>query len=297
MSGSWRPELAESRSNVRPCTPASAHAVPARCRRCSPQAVPSLTSFPLVPLLFSLCCHSVPPLSLCPAAVPSLRYPRLSLATTAVNYGLLMVADAMFGTHWQPGDPAPKVWSEAIKIWEEFGEVSQQTGAQPDWRTVVLSSLLHALVTGRCAARWKERARNYPIFRSRLLHISPSAHHLIIMMLTIIACRCTARTLRPLSCPQGTHLWRPRSATLVATAATWRQRWLLLRLLSLRLRRPRPMPERRSSRRARLRRLRRRGNAWRCCNASQCAVLQVCSPLRQPSECDCEMLAQYPRCC
>lgn len=51
-----------------------------------------------------------------------------------MNYGLLMVADAMFGTHWQPGDPAPKVWSEAIKIWEEFGEVSQQAGRQTDRR-------------------------------------------------------------------------------------------------------------------------------------------------------------------
>lgn len=37
-----------------------------------------------------------------------------------VNFGLLMLADMMFGTHWQPGDPAPKVWTEAVKIWDEF---------------------------------------------------------------------------------------------------------------------------------------------------------------------------------
>lgn len=30
-----------------------------------------------------------------------------------------MVADIMYGTHWAPGDPAPKVWSEAVKIWND----------------------------------------------------------------------------------------------------------------------------------------------------------------------------------
>lgn len=40
-----------------------------------------------------------------------------------VNFGLLMVADAMFGTHWSPGDPPPRVWSEAVKIWHAFPSV------------------------------------------------------------------------------------------------------------------------------------------------------------------------------
>lgn len=40
-----------------------------------------------------------------------------------VNFGLLMVADRLFGTHWAPGDPPPRVWSEAIKIWNAFPAV------------------------------------------------------------------------------------------------------------------------------------------------------------------------------
>jgi len=40
-----------------------------------------------------------------------------------VNFGLLMIADAIFGTHWQPGDPQPRVWSEAVKIWNDFPAV------------------------------------------------------------------------------------------------------------------------------------------------------------------------------
>lgn len=31
-----------------------------------------------------------------------------------------MIADMMYGTHWAPGDPAPKVWSEAATIWHDF---------------------------------------------------------------------------------------------------------------------------------------------------------------------------------
>jgi hypothetical protein len=54
-----------------------------------------------------------------------------------VNFGLLMVADMFCGTHWEPGDPQPPVWSEAVKIWEQFPEVrygqSEETGTQhPD---------------------------------------------------------------------------------------------------------------------------------------------------------------------
>jgi len=33
-----------------------------------------------------------------------------------VNFGLLMVADALFGTHWAPGDPPPPAWEEAAAI-------------------------------------------------------------------------------------------------------------------------------------------------------------------------------------
>eukprot|EP01138_Halocafeteria_seosinensis_P007648 gb/GECG01007816.1/.p1 GENE.gb/GECG01007816.1/~~gb/GECG01007816.1/.p1 ORF type:complete len:185 (+),score=29.82 gb/GECG01007816.1/:1-555(+) len=49
-----------------------------------------------------------------------------------VNFGLLMIADMFCGTHWEPGDPQPVVWSEAVKIWEQFPEVrygqSEETG-------------------------------------------------------------------------------------------------------------------------------------------------------------------------
>jgi sterol desaturase/sphingolipid hydroxylase (fatty acid hydroxylase superfamily) len=40
-----------------------------------------------------------------------------------VNFGLLMIADMIFGTHWSPGDPAPQRWSEAEKIWAAFPDV------------------------------------------------------------------------------------------------------------------------------------------------------------------------------
>ena len=40
-----------------------------------------------------------------------------------VNFGLLMVADQLWGTHWAPGDRAPQVWSEAEKIWDEYKQV------------------------------------------------------------------------------------------------------------------------------------------------------------------------------
>lgn len=40
-----------------------------------------------------------------------------------VNFGLLMIADQVFGTHWSPGDPPPQVWSEAVKIWDAYKEV------------------------------------------------------------------------------------------------------------------------------------------------------------------------------
>ena len=29
----------------------------------------------------------------------------------------------MYGTSWVPGDPPPRVWSEAIKIWDAFPAV------------------------------------------------------------------------------------------------------------------------------------------------------------------------------
>ena len=49
-----------------------------------------------------------------------------------VNFGLLMIADMVCGTHWEPGDPQPTVWSEGVKIWEEYPEVyygqSTETG-------------------------------------------------------------------------------------------------------------------------------------------------------------------------
>jgi sterol desaturase/sphingolipid hydroxylase (fatty acid hydroxylase superfamily) len=46
-----------------------------------------------------------------------------------VNFGLLMAADVMFGTHWSPGDPPPRVWSEAIKIWKAFPGIHGNEGA------------------------------------------------------------------------------------------------------------------------------------------------------------------------
>jgi sterol desaturase/sphingolipid hydroxylase (fatty acid hydroxylase superfamily) len=41
-----------------------------------------------------------------------------------VNFGLLMVADAVFGTAWDVGDPPPPKWSEADKIAAAFVKVS-----------------------------------------------------------------------------------------------------------------------------------------------------------------------------
>lgn len=46
-----------------------------------------------------------------------------------VNFGLLMIADAMFDTHWSPGDPAPRRWREAEKIWSEYPAVHGTTDA------------------------------------------------------------------------------------------------------------------------------------------------------------------------
>jgi hypothetical protein len=46
-----------------------------------------------------------------------------------VNFGLLMVADAVWGTHWAPGEPAPKVWGEAMRIWEAFPDVHGSVAA------------------------------------------------------------------------------------------------------------------------------------------------------------------------
>jgi sterol desaturase/sphingolipid hydroxylase (fatty acid hydroxylase superfamily) len=46
-----------------------------------------------------------------------------------VNFGLLMIADAVWGTHWAPGEPAPKVWGEAVKIWEDFPDVHGSVAA------------------------------------------------------------------------------------------------------------------------------------------------------------------------
>ena len=40
-----------------------------------------------------------------------------------VNFGLLMVADQCWGTHWAPGDRAPQVWTEAEKIWDAYPTV------------------------------------------------------------------------------------------------------------------------------------------------------------------------------
>lgn len=46
-----------------------------------------------------------------------------------VNFGLLMIADAVFGTHWSPGDAPPKVWDRAVEIWNEFPVVQGQDAA------------------------------------------------------------------------------------------------------------------------------------------------------------------------
>lgn len=43
-----------------------------------------------------------------------------------------MIADAVCGTHWNPGDPQPRVWSEAVKIWEDFPEVQYGQGEETD---------------------------------------------------------------------------------------------------------------------------------------------------------------------
>ena len=40
-----------------------------------------------------------------------------------VNFGLLMVADRAWGTHWAPGDRMPAVWEEAEKIYSEYPDV------------------------------------------------------------------------------------------------------------------------------------------------------------------------------
>lgn len=49
-----------------------------------------------------------------------------------VNFGLLMVADIMFGTHWNPGDPKPTVWKEAVSIWNDYPAVHGTHAASMD---------------------------------------------------------------------------------------------------------------------------------------------------------------------
>jgi sterol desaturase/sphingolipid hydroxylase (fatty acid hydroxylase superfamily) len=48
-----------------------------------------------------------------------------------VNFGMLMIADAFYGTEWKPGQPPPKVWPEGQKIWEEYPEVTGADASQP----------------------------------------------------------------------------------------------------------------------------------------------------------------------
>lgn len=40
-----------------------------------------------------------------------------------VNFGLLMIADMVFGTHWAPGDAPPGEWAEAKRIWAAYPAV------------------------------------------------------------------------------------------------------------------------------------------------------------------------------
>lgn len=49
-----------------------------------------------------------------------------------VNFGLLMIADWLWGTHWAPGDPAPRVWSEAVSIWAAYPDVHGSEGAMKE---------------------------------------------------------------------------------------------------------------------------------------------------------------------
>ena len=40
-----------------------------------------------------------------------------------VNFGLLMMADRLHGTHWNPADPLPPVWEGASEVPKEFPEL------------------------------------------------------------------------------------------------------------------------------------------------------------------------------
>jgi hypothetical protein len=58
-----------------------------------------------------------------------------------VNFGLLMIADSMFGTHWNPGDPPPRVWSEAEKIWDAFPDVHGTEAASATKEYAVVAAM------------------------------------------------------------------------------------------------------------------------------------------------------------